>query len=215
MTVAPNINRGNPSNLKLCFYQSDDSILAFDQSEACLPISANQKLVITNQTKSRAKECHNDIGKYPDARVTIRISQESLLSSSQCLLHTPPGLLPGPIFGLNPPSCHRLSVGPLSPESWEWFIKVATIRAIMAPLAIEDKILVFVTATDAAQYWAEGGVYIFYGRDKYRGETGLQRAQLHRVTQSNTLSLCTYFVVSFGAGFSTFSSVSAPSSSPS
>ena len=44
-------------------------------------------------------------------------------------------------------------------------------------------------------------------------QTGLQRAQLHRVTQSNTLSLCTYFVVSFGAGFSTFSSVSAPSSS--
>ena len=84
MTVAPNINRGNPSNLKLCFDQSDASIQAVDQSEAFLPIFANQKRVHTNQTKSRAKECHNDIGKYPDARVTIRISQESL--SLSCLL---------------------------------------------------------------------------------------------------------------------------------
>lgn len=31
----------------------------------------------------------------------------------------------------------------------------------MAPPAIEDKILVFVTATDAAQYWAERGEFIF------------------------------------------------------
>lgn len=54
----------------------------------------------------------------------------------------------------------------------------------MAPLAIEDKILVFVTATDAAQYWAERGVYIFYGRDKYRGET--DGASEGSVTQSNT-----------------------------
>ena len=82
MTVAPNINRGNPSNLKLCFDQSDDSILAFDQSEACLPISANQKLVNTNQTRSRAKECHNDIGKYPDARATIIQSAVGYLSRS-------------------------------------------------------------------------------------------------------------------------------------
>ena len=36
------------------------------------------------------------------------------------------------------------------------------------------------------------------------GVEQLQGAQLHRVTQSNTLGLCAYFVVSFGAGFSHF-----------
>ena len=94
----------------------------------------------------------------------------------------------GPIFGLNPPSRHRLSVGPLSPESWEWFIKVATIRAIMAPPAIEDKILVFVTATDAAQYWASGGsLYFLWQRQVpggVRASEGLSYTELHRVTPS-------------------------------
>ena len=44
--------------------------------------SANQKLINADQTQSRAGECDNNISKYPDARVTIRLSQESLVSGS-------------------------------------------------------------------------------------------------------------------------------------
>ena len=82
----------------------------------------------------------------------------------------------------------------------------------MAPPAIEDKILVFVTATDAANIEPRGE-FIFSMAETSTGGIELQGAQLHRVTQSNTLGLCTYFVVSFGAGFSTFSTLSAPSPS--
>ena len=85
----------------------------------------------------------------------------------------------------------------------------------MAPPAIEDKILVFVTATDAANIEHRGEFIFSMAETSTGGVEQLQGAQLHRVTQSNTLGLCTYFVVSFGAGFSTFSTLSAPSSSPS
>lgn len=47
-----------------------------------MAFSANQRLINADQIQSRARECHNNIGKYPDARVTIRLSQEALMSAS-------------------------------------------------------------------------------------------------------------------------------------